>query len=246
MIVINCLIVFFRFEILILLNRYDSNLLFCMRTFLIILLSIIGISCKTNYYLSDPIKSIPNIGLQTNLKSNGILIASDANLRADTVYFEKCLQSLRMFLETRSEIKIKDEILFHKSPNIVVLIELKTKYNVDGLLLLTDLNVFKSCFEVPSGKFVYTDNRMPEPYLQITKTNITWTNVDVKITSHWEYYDFVTGNSYRFSIKNDNILELGEHVPDLYAFIKKNVELLDPAFYQNGTITAANLIGLTK
>lgn len=217
-----------------------------MRTFLIILLSIIGISCKTNYYLSDPIKSIPNIGLQTNLKSNGILIASDANLHTDTAYLEKCLQSLRMYIETKSEIKILDEILFRKSPNIAVLTELKTKYNVDGLLLLTDLNVSKSCLEVPSGKFVYLDNRMPEPYLQITKESVTWTNLDLGIISHWEYYDFTTGKSYRFSIKNDDVLELGEHVPDLDAFIEKNVELLYPVFYQNGTITAANLIGQTR
>jgi len=217
-----------------------------MRTFLVILLSFIGISCKTNYYLSNPIKSIPNIGLQANLKSNGILIASDANLHTDTAYFEKCLQSLRMYFETRSEIKIKDEILFRKSPNIAVLTELKTKYNVDGLLLLTDLNVYKSCFEVPSGKFVYTDNRMPEPYLQITKESVDWTNLDVGITSDWEYYDFITGKSYRFSIKNSDVLELGEHVPDLDAFIEENVQLLDPVFYRNGTITAANLIGLTK
>lgn len=222
-----------------------------MRTYLIILLLIIllliiGISCKTNYYLDAPIKSIPNIGLQTNLKSNGILIACDANLETDTAYFEKCLQSLRMYVETKSEIKIMDEILFRKSPNIAVLTELKTKYNVDGLLLLTDLNVYKSCLEVPSGKFVYSDNRMPEPYLQITKESVNWTNLDVGITSDWEYYDFTTGKSYRFSIKNDDVLELGEHVPDLDAFIEKNVELLDPVFYQNGTITAASLIGLTK
>lgn len=217
-----------------------------MRTFLIILLSIIGISCKTNYYLSDPIKSIPNIGLQTNLKSNGILIASDANLHTDTTYFEKCLQSLRMYVETKSEIKIMDEILFRKSPNIAVLTELKTTYNVDGLLLLTDLNIYKSCFEVPSGKFVYLDNKMPEPYSQITKESVNWTNLDVGISSDWEYYDFTTGKSYRFSIKNDDVLELGEHVPDLDTFIERNVELLDPVFYQNGTITAANLIGQTK
>lgn len=217
-----------------------------MRTFLIILLSIIGISCKTNYYFSDPIKSIPNIGLQTNLKSNGILIASDANLHTDTTYFEKCLQSLRMYVETKSEIKIMDEILFRKSPNIAVLTELKTTYNVDGLLLLTDLNIYKSCFEVPSGKFVYLDNKMPEPYSQITKESVNWTNLDVGISSDWEYYDFTTGKSYRFSIKNDDVLELGEHVPDLDTFIERNVELLDPVFYQNGTITAANLIGQTK
>jgi len=214
-----------------------------MRTYLIILLIIIGLSCKTNYYLGTPIKSIPNIGLQTNLKSNGILIASDANLETDTAYFEKCLQSLRLYVETKSEIKIIDEILFRKCPNIAILTELKAKYNVDGLLLLTSLNVQKNCFDVPSGKFEYMDNRMPEPYLRVTKESITWTNVSVKITSHWEYHDFTTGKSYMFSIKNDEVLELGQHVSYLDSFIENNFELLDPLFYQNGSITASNLIG---
>lgn len=187
-----------------------------MRTFLIILLSVIGFSCKTYHYLSVPIKSIPNIGLQTNLKSNGILIASDCNLKTDTAYFETCLKGLRLNVEAKSEIKIIDELFFLKCPNTVILRELKAKYTVDGLLLLTKLNIQKKFFDVPSGKFAYTDNFMPEPWLQITWISIPWTNVYVKITSQWEYHDFTTGKSYMFRVKNDKVLELGQYVTDHY------------------------------
>jgi len=217
-----------------------------MRIFLIILITVVCFSCKTTHYLSDPIKSIPTIGLQTNLKSNGILIASDSNLKTDTAFFESCLEGLRLNVEAKSDIKIIDEIYFLKCPNAAILTELKTKYNIDGLLLLTKLNVQKKCFDVPSGTFEYMDNRMPEPYLQITKTNILWTNMDIKITSHWEYYDFVTGKSYMFSVKNDRVLELGQYVTDMDSFIGENFKLLDPLFYLNGSITASNLIGLKK
>ena len=114
-----------------------------MKTFLIMLLLVNGTSCKTNHYLSAPIKSIPNIGLQNNLKSNNILIASDSNLKVDTASFENCLKGLRLNVEAKSEIKIIDEIFFIKPLNTNIMNELKAKYNVDGLLLLTNLNVQK-------------------------------------------------------------------------------------------------------
>ncbi|MGE5394853.1 MAG: hypothetical protein ACM3P1_08915 [Candidatus Saccharibacteria bacterium] len=213
-----------------------------MRTCLILFLAIIAFSCQTNYYLSAPIKSVPAIGLQANLKNNGILIASDAHLHINTAYIEKCLQSLKWYMEATSGIKIKDEILFHKSPDITVLTELKTKYKVDGLLLLTDLDIHTSSFEVPSGRYEYADNRMPEPYLQISKIEIMWTNIDVGVSSDWEYYDFTTGQSYKFNTRNGDILELGEHVPDVDTFIENDPEFFHPVLYKNGTMTASRLI----
>lgn len=217
-----------------------------MRIFLIMLLLVIGASCKTNHYLSAPIKNIPNIVLQNNLKSNGILIASGSSLKVDTASFENCLKGLRLNVETKSEIKIIDEVFFIKPPNTNIMNELKAKYNVDGLLLLTKLNVQKKGFDVPSGNYKYIDNRMPEPHFQRTKINILWTNVDVKITSHWEYHDFETGKSYLFSVKNDKILELGQYVSDIDYFIEDNFDLLDSLFYLNGSITASNIIGLNN
>ena len=213
-----------------------------MRTINLLLLILIGISCQTNYYLSAPINRVPNIGLQPGLKSNGMLIASDANLQIDTAYFEKCLHSVGLYLETESGIKIKDEIWFHKSPDIAVLNELKTKYQVDGLLLLINLDVQKNSFDVPSGKFEYSA-RGSEPYLKSTGRSINWTNVNVGVISHWEYYDFTTGKSYRFRNSTGYVLELEEQVPDLEAYIAMDVEFLDPFFYQNGSVTAAKLIG---
>jgi len=175
-----------------------------------------------------------------------MLLASDANLQIDSAYFEKCLHSVGLSLETQSGIKIKDEIWFHKSPDVAVLTELKTKYQVDGLLLLIYLDVEKNCFDVPSGKFDYGDNRMPEPYLQVYKHSIDRTNVNVGVTSHWEYYDFTTGQSNRFKISSGDIIELEEQVHDLDAFIATEWEFLDPFFYQNGSATAAKLLEESK
>ena len=214
-----------------------------MRTFLIILLSVIGFSCKTSQYLSDPIKNIPNIGLQTNLKSNGILVATDSNLKIDTFYFENCLKGLKLNLEQESKIKITDEIYFVKCPNTAILTELKAKYNVDGLLLLTKLSVEKESFDVASGKFQYMDNRMSEPYFQVSKISIPRTNLNLQIISQWEYHDFVAGMSYKFKVSNDKVFELEQQVKDIDSFIKENYELLDSLFYQNGSITAHNLVG---
>lgn len=217
-----------------------------MRTFLILSLLVIGTSCKTNHYLSAPINSIPNIDLQTNLKSNGMLIASDSNLKADTASFKNCLKGLRLNFEAKSELKIIDEIFFLKCPNTNILTELKAKYNVVGILILTKLNRQKKCVDVPSGEFEYIDNRMPEPHMQIFKRPIMWTNIYVEIISHWEYHDFVTGKSYNFKIKSDKILETKQHLSDIDSFFEANLNLLDSLYYLNGSLTASNLIGLNN
>ncbi len=214
-----------------------------MRIFLIILLSVIGFSCKTNHYLSKPIKGIPNICLQTNLKSNGILVATDSNLKIDTLYIENCFKGLRLNLKKESGIRITDRIYFVKCLNAAVFKELKAKYNVGGLLLLKKLSVEKESFDVASGKFKYVDNRMPEPYFQVSKISIPRTNLSVQIISQWEYHDFDTDSSYKFEVSNDRVWKLEQQVTDIDSFIDANYELLDPLFYQNGSITAYNLVG---
>ena len=215
-----------------------------MRPFLIILLLVIGVSCKTNHYMSAPAKNIPNIGLQNDLKSNGILIASDYNLKADTASFENCLEGLRVNVEAMSEVNVIDEIFFLRKPNTSILSQLKTKYNVNGLLLLTKLKVQNQCVDIPNGQFEYMDNRMPEPHLQISKSPIMWTNISVEIISYWEYHDFATGKSYTFKIKSDKVLETKQYVSDIDLFFEANLKLLDSLYYLNGSLTASNLIGL--
>lgn len=213
-----------------------------MRTLLILLFAFVAVSCQTNYYLSAPIKSIPALNRIAGLKTNGMLLASDAHLHLDTAYVQKCLHSAQLYLEKTSGIKIKNEICFHHAPDTTVLAELKAHYKVDGLLLLTSLDVQKSCYDVPSGKEEYSA-RENKPYLVNTGRSINWTNIEVSVTSHWEYYDFTTGLSYRFRTTTGDVLELQEHVQDLDAYIAGDLEFLHPFFYQNGSTTAAKLTG---
>ncbi len=143
-----------------------------------------------------------------------------------------------MNIELKSEIKIIDEIFFLKCPNTTILNELKAKYNVDGLLLLTKLNVQEKSYDVASKELFlmpgYHDKEEHPSYY----STIRLTNLHVKITSHWEYHDFTTGKSYMFSIKNDKVLELGQYVADIDFFIEENSKLLDPLFY---TVAGARL-----
>ncbi len=217
-----------------------------MRAFLYLFVLFTVFSCKTNHYLSEPIHACPNIGLQTNSNSKGILVASNYNLTSDTAYFDDCLKGLILNVEAKSEIEIVDEIYFVKSPSTAILKELEAKYNVDGLLLLIKLRVQKRCYDVESKKlyqipiFHPRDKREYPQYYYGTKP---WTNLYVKIYSRWEYHDFATGKSYEFSVENDNLFEFEQYVADIDLFLDEKYKILDPLFYRNGEIAAYNLVG---
>ncbi|MDP3433327.1 MAG: hypothetical protein Q8T04_10225 [Bacteroidota bacterium] len=210
-----------------------------MRTILFIFVSFIAFSCKTNYYLSEPLNGYPNIDLQTNL-----LVASNFNLKTDTAYFEDCLEGLILNVEAKSDVRIIDEIFFVKRPNTAILMDLKVKYNVDGLLLLTKLRVQKRSYDVASNTFKYIDNNLPAPFTVIHKLNIPWTNLYVRIISEWEYHDFTTGKSFKFSVANDKVYEFEKYVADIDIFLEEHNKLFAPILYQNGKIAAYSLIGL--
>ena len=214
-----------------------------MRAILFLFVSVIAFSCKTNHYLSDPIMGYPPIGLQNNSDSKRIVLAGDYNLMIDTNYFENCLEGLSLNVKLTPELIIIDQISFNKRPDTAVLMELKKDYKADGLLLLTKLRVQKECYDVPSNTFGYYDNYMPKPFLVIYKYNIPWTNMFVKIISQWEYHDFTTGKSYEFRVENDKVYEFGQYVADIDSYLEKNNQLFDPVLYQNGKITANNLVG---
>jgi len=173
-----------------------------MKVFLILLALFMVFSCKTNHYLSEPINGCPNLGLQANLNLKGILVASNYNLTADTAYFEDCLEGLSLNVQAKSKLKLMDEIYFEKCPNTAILTELKEKYKVDGLLVLTKLRVQKKGYDVESKKLYYIQRFWEEPGYYGT---IAWTNLYIKIISQWEYHDFITGQSYQFSTANDKL-----------------------------------------
>jgi hypothetical protein len=214
-----------------------------MRVILFLFVSVIAFSCKTNHYLSDPIKGYPPIGLQNNSDTMRIILAGDYNLMVDSNYLENCLEGLSLNVKLTPERKIIDQITFNKRPDASVLMELKSDYKADGLLLLTKLRVQKECYGVPNNAGTYYDNRMPEPDLQICRRTIPWSNLFVKIISWWEYHDFTTGKSYKFRVENEKVYELNEYVADTDSYLEKNNQLFDPVLYQNGKIAANNLVG---
>ncbi|HET6555902.1 MAG TPA: hypothetical protein VFG54_01220 [Prolixibacteraceae bacterium] len=211
-----------------------------MKAFFILLVLFIVLSCKTNHYLSEPINGCPNLGLQANLNSNGILVASNYNLTVDTAHFEGCLEGLTLNVQAKSKIRFVDEIYFEKRPNTAILKELRENYMVDGLLLLTNLRIQKKGYDVESKKIYYIQEFMEWPGYYGT---IPWTNLYVKIISQWEYHDFTTGRSYQFSTANDKLFEFGEYVPDLDAYLETN-NVFAPLLYLNGELTANNLTGV--
>lgn len=191
-----------------------------MKAILFLFLSVLSFSCKTNHYLRDPIKGYPPIGLQNNSDSRRIILAGDYNLMVDDKYLGNCLEGLSLNVKLYPELKIIDEITFNKRPDTAVLMELKTDYKADGLLLLTKLRVQKECYDVPSNTFANIDNRKPEPFFKIIYIrNIPWTNMFVKIISQWEYHDFTTGKSYKFNVENEKLYELGQYVKDIDSYL---------------------------
>lgn len=201
-------------------------------------------SCKMNHYLSDPKKGYPPIGVQNNSDSKRILLAGDYNLMVDANYLDNCMEGLSLNVNLNPELKIIDQVTFNKRPDTDVLMELKTDYKAEGLLLLTKLRVQKKGYDVPS-KRLYLIHRMrdKQEYPSYYGT-IPWTNLFVKIISQWEYHDFTTGKSYVFSVENDKVFELEQYVADIDSFLVKNNQLFDPVLYQNGKITANNLVGV--
>lgn len=215
-----------------------------MRAILFLFVSVIAFSCKTNHYLSDPLKGYPLIGLQNISDSKRILLAGDYNLPVDTNYLENCLEGLCLNVKLNPELKIVDQVTFNKRPDTAVLMELKKDYRADGLLLLTKLKVHKECYDIPSNTFSYINNYMPGPFFRIIDIiNNPWTNLSIKIISQWEYHDFTTGKSYEFRVENEKVYEFGKYVANIDIYLEENNKLFDPVLYQNGKIAANNLVG---
>lgn len=186
---------------------------------------------------------IPTIGLQESLKSNGIIIATNYNLKADTFDIEECMLGLKLNINAKSQIKIVDDLCFIKRPNAERLNGLQQKFHIDGLLVLNKLKIQPKWYDIPSGQFVYIDNTKPGPFFEIIGVeSIPWTNVYVKITSEWEYHDFISGKWYLFSLKNDKLIELKEYVKDIDEYMYENYSLFDSLLYENGSLTAAHLL----
>jgi len=212
-----------------------------MKTILFLIIILLALSCQTNRYAGDAIKGSPILTALTNTNSNGILIAKTNNGTIDPIYEENCLKGLKLNIELHTKLEIADDIILNVYPNPTILKELKTKYQVNGLLLLTKLKIQKKAYDVQIQKshlFPASHDKVNHPAYWGTVT-IPWTNLYAQVTSKWRYFDLNSGRQYDFEVKNKKVFEFEEYVSNTDSL---NPNILDPLFYQNGKMMVEKLI----
>lgn len=213
-----------------------------MKAILFLIIIILAFSCQTNHYAGNVIKGSPLYTTLIKKDTIRILIAEKNNQIIDPTFQESCIKGLRFNIELQTNIKIADNIVLNASPSTTILKELKTKYQVNGLLLLAKLKTQKQAYDVESKKLY----PIPESHGAYAHPaywgTISWTNLYVQITSKWIYFDLDSGRHYDFEVKNKKVVEFGKYVSDEESLLDGNIDMLDALFYQNGKMTAEKLL----
>jgi len=212
-----------------------------MKAILFLIIIILAFSCQTNRYAGNAIKGSPVYTTLIKKDTIRILIAEKNNLIIDPTFQESCIKGLRFNIELRTNIKIADNIVLNASPSTTILKELKTKYQVNGLLLLAKLKTQKQAYDVESKKIYLIPERHDIVKHPAYWGTIPWTNLYVQITSKWIYFDLDSGRHYDFEVKNKKVVEFGKYVSDEESLLDGNIDMLDALFYQNGKMTAEKL-----
>lgn len=183
-------------------------------------------------------------GNQQNFSSTSdrILVVVNAWTGMDQQSIESCMNGLEITLDLHSQSKIVDKIFVEDKLDTKLIRELQKKYPITGLLFLSKLKMKNKAYDVPGNEIEYTDNRMPEPYLEITERVLPWTNLYVEITSKWKYYDLNSENQFEFKLKNNKAFELRKYVSDIDSLVSANQTIFEPLFYQNGKMAAEELL----
>lgn len=215
-----------------------------MKTISFLIIIVLALSCKTNHYAGEVIKGSLILDMLTNKNSNGMLIAKTNNGTIDPIYEDNCLKGLKLNIELHSNLEIADNIVLNVYPDATILNELKDKYKVNGLLMLTKLKIQKKAYDVQIQKphlFPASHGAYAHPTYWGTVT-IPWTNLYAQITSKWKYFDLNSGRQYDFEIKNKKVFEFEEYISNTDSLLVYNADILDPLFYQNGKMMAEKLI----
>ncbi len=183
-------------------------------------------SCIPIRYLQKPISDYPNIELNSR-----IIIAKDKVLNTKSLETDMCFEGLVSNIG-KGSIRIIDRINFHEKVDYVILNEIKSRYNVDGLLLLT--NIYNSSNEDIIGTWSLACVGCPINY-----------KVDLftEVTTYWEYYDFVSGNTYAFMVSIDKDEKTTYQDKNIEAYNNYKLKVLEDLLYANGRISSDKLIG---
>lgn len=186
-------------------------------------------SCTQVRYLSKPIYQFPCIGMENDKR---ILIAKDNSIKTKKIESDKCFDGMISNIEGYKPLKIVEIIDFDKKVDSIILLQLKDKYDIAGLLLLTDI------YEQPF-------NKLKEEFSQAcvgcpTNYSLEYEN---HVTSIWEYFDFITGKTFGYTIENNKTgkwkynLNNPEDINNIILQIKEQM------LFENGQICINKLIG---
>lgn len=213
-----------------------------MKRILFLIILVLTLSCRTNHYAGNEIKDSPVYTTLIKKDTIRILIAKTNNQIIDPTFQESCIKGLRFNIELQTNIKIADNIVLSANPSTTILNELKEKYHVKGLLMLTKLKIQKKTYDVQSKKlylFPASHGAYAHPAYWGT---MPWTNLYAQITSKWIYFDLDSVRHYDFEVKNKKVVEFGKYVSDEESLLDGNIDMLDALFYQNGKMTAEKFL----
>ncbi len=198
------------------------------------LLSVILLSsCTTVRYVNKPELKNPNIGSDRNTKR--IIIALDAKQVKD-YHTDKCIESIISYIDKSTSIQIIDKIKFTQEVDTAVLQEVICDYNVDGLLLLTDLYIGETILDKVTNSFhtCYKNNKGTR-YLDVH----LWFNIHTT----WEYFDFNNKNTYKFYANNEQSTKI-RYKLDQDKNIERDIILQkSKVLIENGLLCSTKLIG---
>lgn len=223
-------------------NYYNINAALAMKSILFLTIIFVAFSCQTNHYKGKLIKENTIYSPRIKNVLGTILLGNTDKQTVDSTSLENCMKGLRFTLELQSNIKISDIIVLNAKATTSILNELKTKYRVDGLLLLYKLKIQKQAYDVESKKlYLFPESHGAYAHPAYWST-VPWTNIEVIIISKWVYFDVVSGRHYNFEIKNKKVVEFGKYVQDGDGLLDGRIDLLDALFYQNGKMMAEKFL----
>jgi len=180
-------------------------------------------SCTPIHYLRKPLDLNPCIGA-----SKRIIIAKDRMVctKFNNKNANICIDALVSTLAKISAIEVSERVDFNQKVDTTSLLELKAEYNLDGLLLLTQITDFfvekpivsrLYCVECPAGHLL---------------------SYKLRISTCWEYFDFTTGDTYKYKVEIGTEGKRNSQNDEVIA------DLYQQLLFKNGLFSAQKLTGL--
>ena len=189
------------------------------------------LSCTPIHYLRKPLNLNPCIGA-----SKRIIVAKDRMVctRIKLNDADICIDGLVSTLGEISAIEIIEKIEFNQQVDSTLLLELKSKYNLDGILLLTYIDDFFSERKLQGPSSYCLD--CPKNY---------YLKYEMSVNTYWEYFDFTTGDTYRYNVENGTEGSIGlQNKAAIEDFYNNKLKAQQQVFFKNGIISSQKLTGL--